>query len=387
MQTDGPHKVRVHCRTKYTRSRMPCRKAKQYHLHAIRRGGHNIIIQMNKENIIGVDALFESMNKCAKGVKWKGTVAYYRHNWCDEIPKLSTQLHDGTYKERKAKFFTVTEPKRREIMSIHFRDRIYQRSLNDVAIYPQVSKHFIADNFACQKGKGTKAARDQLKAYLHQFERKHGLNGYILKIDIKGYYPNMSHEYAESMLCNYLDPETYNMAIDVLANLPGDVGYNPGSQIVQIVGITALDCIDHYIKECLGIEYYIRYMDDFILIHHDKEYLKYCLQQIESQLASLGMRTNQKKTYIQNVSDPILFLGFVYRVIDNGKIIILSNPKKVKHERKKIKRMVVMVQKGKLTKRDVDRHFKAYKASVSYGNSHNLIYRLNRWYESLWKGA
>ena len=66
---------------------------------------------------------------------------------------------------------------------------------------------------------------------------------------------------------------------------------------------------------------------------------------------------------------------------------VTANPKKVKHERKKIKRMVAMVQKGKLTKRDVDRHFKAYKASVSYGNSHNLIYRLNRWYESLWKGA
>lgn len=69
-----------------------------------------------------------------------------------------------------------------------------------------------------------------------------------------------------------------------------------------------------------------------------------------------------------------------------AKIIILADPKKVKRERKKIKRMVAMVQKGKLTKRDVDRHFKAYKASVSYGNSHNLIYRLNRWYESLWKG-
>ena len=89
-------------------------------------------------------------------------------------------------------------------------------------------------------------------------------------------------------------------------------------------------------------------MDDFILIHHDKEYLKYCLQQIESRLESIGMDTNRKKTYIQKVSDPIFFLGFVYRVIDNGKIIILADPKKVKHERKKIKRMVAMVQKGKL---------------------------------------
>ena len=60
---------------------------------------------MDKEKVIGIEALYNSMNNCAKGVKWKGTVAYYRHHWTDEIPRLSEQLHDGTYKERKAKFF------------------------------------------------------------------------------------------------------------------------------------------------------------------------------------------------------------------------------------------------------------------------------------------
>ena len=121
---------------------------------------------MDKEDVIGYDALYDSMCKCSKNVKWKGTVAYYRHNWPDEIEKLSDQLHDGTYKERRAKFFTITDPKVREIMSIHFRDRIYQRSLNDVAIYPEVTRSFIQDNFACQTGKGTEPARDRLKEFL-----------------------------------------------------------------------------------------------------------------------------------------------------------------------------------------------------------------------------
>jgi len=48
-------------------------------------------------------------------------------------------------------------------------------------------------------------------------------------------------------------------------------------------------------------------------------------------------------------------------------------------------RMIAKVRKGKMTKHDVDVHFKAFKGSVRYGNSHQLIYRLNRWYESLWK--
>lgn len=340
---------------------------------------------MDKEDIIGIDALKASMDKCSKGVRWKGTVAHYRHYWLDEIPKLSEQLFCGSYTERRAKFFTITEPKRREIMSIHFRDRIYQRSLNDVAIYPQVTQSFIADNFACQKGKGTSHARDRLKEFLHRFYRKHKTDGYILKIDIKGYYPNMSHEFAEKLFEKYVDGVTYQMAKSVLARLPGDIGYNPGSQIVQIVGITALNDIDHYIKERLRIKYYIRYMDDFILIHESKEYLENCLAEIRKMLNERYMSINDKKTFIQPISKPVTFLGFDYRLTDTGKVLIFANPKKIKHERKKIKRMVALVKKGELTKRNVDRHFKAYKVSIRYGNSHNLIERLNRWYESLWE--
>ena len=98
------------------------------------------------------------------------------------------------------------------------------------------------------------------------------------------------------------------------------------------------------------------------------------------------MKINGEKTFIQSLDKPIMFLGFRYQLTKTGKVVILADPKKVKHERKKIMRMVAKVKKGELTKRDVDAHFKAYKASVRYGNSHNLIYRLNRWYESLWEG-
>ncbi len=347
-------------------------------------GGNNNPI-MDKESVIGYDALYESMRKCAKGVKWKGTVAYYRHHWTDEIRKLSDQLHEGTYRERRAKFFTITDPKVREIMSIHYRDRIFQRSLNDVAIYPQVVRSFIRDNFACQKDKGTKLARDRLTEFLHRYYRKYGAEGYVLKIDIKGYYPNMDHEYAEKMLSRYLDDETYQMAKKVLAHLPGEVGYNPGSQIVQIVGITALDKIDHFIKERLRVKFYIRYMDDFILIHRDKSFLEHCRDEVITKFHENQMEPNLGKTFIQPISKPIDHLGFIYRLTRTGKVLIAPRSDKIKHERKKIIRMVALVRKGRITKHDVDVHFKAWKASIRYGNSRKLIERLNVWYSGLWE--
>lgn len=341
---------------------------------------------MDKELIIGEEALHESLDRCAKGVRWKATTAHYRHNWPEEVDRLSRQLRNGSYRERKPRKFMVTEPKRREIMSIHFRDRIFQRSLNDVGIYPQVSRSFIEENYACQTGKGTQKARDRLQELLRRHYRKHGTAGYVLKIDIAGYYPNMDHGYAEAMLESYLDETTYQMAKQVLSHLPGDVGYNPGSQIVQLVGITALDKIDHYAKERLRVPY-IRYMDDFILISREKEHLEHCLRDIEARLKKAKMALNTKKTFIQPISDPILFLGFLFRLTDTGKVVVLADPQKIKHEKKKLVRMIALVRKGTLTKREVDQHFKAYKACVRYGNSHTLIRRLNVWYAAQWENG
>lgn len=187
------------------------------------------------------------------------------------------------------------------------------------------------------------------------------------------------------MLGGYLDRETHALAVKVLAHLPGKIGYNPGSQIVQIVGITALNKIDHYIKERLRVKFYIRYMDDFILLHEDKGFLEKCLADIEEILRTYGMEVNRKKTIIRKISDPIEYLGFVFRITRTGKVVVLARPEKIKHERKKITRMKNLVERGELTKHDVDRHFKAFKSSIRYGNSHNLIRRLNRWYASLWE--
>jgi len=337
---------------------------------------------MDKEDIIGFEALYNSMMKCKNRVRWKGTTGFYLHHWPTEIAKLEDELKSGRYKQKSPKFFTVTEPKRREIMSIHFRDRVFQRSLNDVALYPQTTKSFINDNFACQKGKGTDPARDRLVSFLRSFYRKYGREGYVLKIDIKGYYPNMNRHFAEDMLKGYVDDETYQIAEKVLSDMPGETGYNPGSQIVQIIGITALDKVDHFIKEQLRVKFYIRYMDDFVLLHPDKAFLESCLAAITEKLASQDMKLNTGKTRITELSDGILFLGHIFRISETGKVYVIPDPAKIKHEKRKLRRMIALMRKGELSKRDIDRHFKGFKASIRYGNTHKLIQNLNKWYDA-----
>ena len=340
---------------------------------------------MDTEEIIGYEALYNSMMKCKKGVMWKDSTAFFVHNWMREIGKLERQLHDDTYQERPPKFFKVMEPKERETMSIAFRDRVYQRSLNDVEIYPRCTRSFIYDNHACQTGKGPDLARKRLKCFLQRYYRKHGADGWVLQCDIKGYYPNMTHDVAKATLRKHLPDESYQMAARILDNFPGEVGFNPGSQIVQIVGITALNDLDHYIKERLLMEIYERYMDDSVMIYHEREKLEICLEVIEGKLAEKDMKLNKKKTRIYSLRKGILFLGFWFYLTDTGKVMVHIDPKKVKHERRKLRRMAGLVKKGEKTREQVDEHFDSWMRHASYGDSYNFQKNMREFYRSLWE--
>ena len=344
------------------------------------------LLKMNQEEIIGFEALYQSMQQCKKGVMWKGSVAHYVLNGLEETYKLSQQLKDGAYKPRKPSKFTVYSPKQRDIVSISFRDRVYQRSLNDNGIYDGMTRSFIEDNQACQKGKGTDRARDRLEELLHRAYRKNGSKVNVLQCDVHGYYKHMNHSLTEAMFRDRLDPDVAERAVRVMREqYTEDAGYNPGSQMIQIAGISYLDPLDHFIKERLRIKWYIRYMDDFLLIHPDPEYLEYCRQEIEKKLAQVSLTLNPKKTQILRATDGVMFLGFTFRLTTTGKVLRLINPDNVKRERKRLVRMVNKAKRGELTRKKVDECFQAWRAHAEKGNTQKLLKRMNAFYLNLWR--
>lgn len=341
---------------------------------------------MNYENAIDFDTLYESMMKCKNNVLWKDSVAHFYLNGLTETLKLSNSLKNNSYISRDPYIFTIYSPKRRDIVSVSFRDRIYQRSLNDNIIYPIMSKSFIYDNCACQPGKGTDFARNRLKLFLHKFYNKHKCNGYVLQIDIHGYYPNMSHEYIEKLFKNKLDDKTYSSIIEILhKQYTNNIGYNPGSQLIQIAGITALDKLDHYIKEKLHIKYYLRYMDDSIILHESKEYLEYCLNQIKNELLKIGFTLNPSKTKIYSINNSIPFLGFNFKLTNSGKVLMILKSDKVKMIKRRLKNMVNISKNGQINKKDVDASLQSILAFVSKGNSYKLINKIKIYYSNLWR--
>lgn len=317
---------------------------------------------------------------------WKPSAKSFILNDIENIYRMEKKLKEGTWKNGKPKEIKITYPKKRDGLSISFKDRVYQRSINDNALYPAMASAFILDNCACQTGKGPDFARKRLKKHLWNFYRNYGLDGYVLQTDIHGYYPNMRHDAVKACFKKRLDPEVFQMVCEVLdAQYEGGIGYNPGSQMVQIAGISVLDGLDHYIKEQLHVRHYIRYMDDSIHLYHSRCEAERNLEIIEQKLNEIGFELNHKKTRILPLAEGFMFLGFRYRMTESGKILMTLDPQNVKHERRKLRKMVAKAKRGEMTKEKVDECYRSWKNHAGKGNSYKLLRRMDQYYKKLWR--
>ena len=324
--------------------------------------------------------------KCKHCVLWKPSVKHFNLNAVTEVLRMERKLKSGTWKNGRPKPIKILYPKKRDGLSIAIRDRVYQRSINDNVLYPATTRVFILDNCACQKGKGIDFARKRLKKHLWNYYTHYGADGYILQIDVKGYYPNMRHDAVKAKFRRYLDDDTYKRVCDVLdTQYVGDVGYNPGSQMVQIAGISLLDDLDHYCKERLHTRYYLRYMDDILIIYRDRTKLKEILAEIERKLRDIGFRLNDKKTHIAPLKNGFLFLGFEYRMTETGKVIMTLNSDNIRHERRKLRKLVKLAKSGKITREKVDECYHSWRENASKGNTFKMVQRMDRYYQSLWR--
>lgn len=331
--------------------------------------------------------MYRSARKCWKGVGRKYSAQHYILNIIEKTLRLAEDLKSGKYKEGKTHIVKITYPKPRTALSITFRDRVYQRSLNDNALYPQMTRGFIWDNLACQKGKGTTAARERMKAMLRKAYLTYGSNRFlILQGDIKGYYDNMRHDTNEKYIARKCDPWTAQKACATLARqyrFHGDKGYNPGSQMVQISGISYLDELDHYMKEGLRRKFYLKYMDDTVTCGAPDEDMWALKADMEGRLKAVGLWFHPDKTVVVRASEGIVFLGFLYRVDASGKVLMTRNPEKVKENRRKLVRLAHKIMRGEAEAGALDESWECMRACIQEGNSKRILRTMGNFVKSL----
>ena len=163
------------------------------------------------------------------------------------------------------------------------------------------------------------------------------------------------------------------------------VGCSIGSMSSQAFAVVYLHKLDDYIKEVLKPFLYVRYNDDGLLIYDNKEYLKYCLKEINRIVTDYKLELNNK-TRIYHIDEGFEFLGFKYIRKNNKLIVKVKNQTKRKFKRK-MKNMYKLYTSGKI---EIDKLIQvkmSYLGHLKYGDSRNLVSKtLNRYERDFYDG-
>jgi retron-type reverse transcriptase len=270
--------------------------------------------------------LYDAYLKARKQKRYRGEVLKFSYSLEQNLITLQKELIEKTYAVGAYRPFIVYEPKKRQIVALPFRDRIVQHALNNV-IEPVFERRMIADSFACRVGKGTLAAAKRVSYFMG----KPG-NVYYLKLDIKNFFASIDRSILKSIIVKHIKDEGILWLLDVVFDSSPVPGMPIGNLMSQLFANVYLHELDHYCKNVLGVKYYVRYMDDVVILSHSKSYLQAVLASINDFIVShLALKLNQK-TCIGTCKDGIEFVG--YRIWRNLRLIkkqsLVRMKKKVK---------------------------------------------------------
>lgn len=288
--------------------------------------------------------LFNAYYDCLKNKKNTYNAIKFSLNIYENIIDLCDDINNGKYEIGKSTAFVITYPKYREIFAADFRDRIVHHLVIG-ELMPYFEDYFIKESFSCMKNRGTLYGVKIIEQYIRDCSQNYTNKAYILKMDVQSFfmtidknllsnmldefivkkYPDNKKKNCLRMLCRKIilhHPEENcerHSPIEMwsfldkgksLFDVDKGKGLAIGNLTSQVFANFYMTLIDYYIKEVLNIKYYGRYVDDLILIHNDKEYLKQCMSKIKIFLQDKLMLTiNPNKIYLQPATHGVNFIG------------------------------------------------------------------------------
>lgn len=340
----------------------------------------------NYDNLISCNSLYHAALMSRRTIRWKASVQRYFVSLLRNILDTRKKLINGEDVTMGFIEFDIHERgKHRHIKSVHFKERVIQRTLCDNALIPILKRTLIYDNGASLKDRGISFTIGRLKTHMRRYYRTHRSNkGYILLIDFKKYFDNIQHDRLYAILeRNIQDKRIVDLTKQFIEAF-GDESVGIGSQVSQILAITYRNALDHYIKQELGIELYGCYMDDSYVIADSKEELHKYLKKIIKKCAEDGIIINEKKTQIRRIDKGFTFMKGKYFLTETGKVISKPCKENTTRERRKLKKFHKLVQTGEMQLKDVQCSYNSYRGYISKEyNAHRTIRNMDILFHNL----
>lgn len=350
-------------------------------------------------NVSNLLRIYET--EISKNVKNKKKLYDFEINKMQYIEDIINMLNNGVVGHKHYNIFLIFEPKCRLVMSLSVKDKVINHFVTRYILETKLCKYLDCRNVATRKGMGTDYAIRKVIKYINILKRKYK-TFYVLKLDISKYFYSIDHEVLKGLLIDKLDDYEYNIVSDIIdttnkeyinktinklkedRDIPNYLyrkGLPIGNMTSQFLSIYYLYKLDYFIVHDLGLKYYIRYMDDFIILDSDLEKLKEAKEKIVEKLEmEYKLKVNGKKTWINNMKYGFSFLGYTYRVINDKTIIRIkrSNIEKIK---KRVKKVRYLFDNNKIS------YYSAFCSIMTYSNCYkfsdnNKIYRIidRYWY-------
>lgn len=261
------------------------------------------------EKICSIENLQKALDKASKGKRDKPFVRRILKNRDKYIQDLHDQLMRGEFTPGNNHCKTIIEQacgKVREITVPKFYpDHVIHWAVC-LQLQPIIMRGMSRYCVGSVPGRGGYDGKRAVERMLKQ-----GKMRYIMKLDIRKFFQNISHEKLKELFRRKIKDKKALWLIDTIIDAGGD-GLPIGYYTSQWFSNFYLEQLDHFIKEELKIKFEIRYVDDIVLADTNKRKLHKALERIVEFLRVNGFVVSIKGNWqIWKIhSRPLDFLGY-----------------------------------------------------------------------------
>jgi len=326
----------------------------------------------------------KAYNKALKGDgKYNREAIVFSQDETENIRTLRASLINETYEFDGYLRFPVFEPKKRIVDAPHFKDKVVQLAINDTLKEIYKDK-FIFDSYACIEGKGTHKCAERIQFFMKKTMWEYGSDATIIKADMEKFFYSIDRNVLKTLLPKAIKSKKTLRLIFKIIDSADDIdllGLPLGNTLSQICANVYLNELDQYCKRVLKVKYYVRYMDDIIMILLNKETAKEVLNKMTIYTNKiLNLNLNFNKTKLFPIAQGVNAIG--YKIYATHKLLRSESKKKIK---RKIKAMPSLILEGKLSINKAESMLNSWMGHAGHANSHNFIESLFEKHKFIYK--